>query len=162
MWQTTHRNLQALSDNLQIGNWNTSLSTRISLQFSISIPPLSCGSSHNDNMRNGFLTCKKTGLLKVQETSFKGWHWQSDKEMIGEIFKQLSTEQQGQGKQQTGSSMDRHIVMDVWKIVICRWILVSIFWNSIACNSASKWPSDPSDRQFLTSKHIIVSNHLIL
>ena len=108
------------------------MSSRISLQFSISIPQLSYGSSYKDNTRNG-LTCKKTGILELQETSCKAdISSQSDKEPIGGDFKQrytqLVSKDRGSNKQVLQWT---DVVMEARQIAIHRWIFGrSIFGNA--------------------------------
>ena len=51
------------------------------------------------------------------------------------------------------------VVMVMWKIAICRWIVQrSNLGHAIAYKSPSKWPPDPPDGQS-GSTHMIVSNH---
>ena len=143
-----------VNDDQETGYCSTYLSTRISVQFSIIVPLLSCRSSNNNYIKNG-LMCKKTGEMKIQETSFKwtslvirqGTHWQ--------IFqaKLQSTKQQVQGKQQTSSSMNRcsdgdvancDSQIDCWEINIR---------DAIARKLSSKMPIDSPGCQS-TPKHI--------
>ena len=99
------------SDDQQTRYWNTTLSTRISLIFSVFIPPLSCGISYKDNTGNGMLDLQENWSNESLRKIFQGGHQQSDKEprTNWQWFQATlqHTEQQGQGKQQTGSSMDR-------------------------------------------------------
>ena len=154
-----HQHLLTVCDDQQTRYCSTSLSSRISLQFSISIPQLSYGSSYKDNTKNG-LTCKKTGILELQETSCKAdISSQSDKEPIGGDFKQrytqLVSKDRGSNKQVLQWT---DVVMEAWQIAIHRWIFGrSIFGNAFECKLPSKWPIDSSDRQ--GASNIIMSNH---
>ena len=76
----------------------------------IFIPLLSCGSSnYNDDMGIGLQeSCFTESLRNILQGC---GHWQSDKEPISDNFKQHHNqlpERKGQGKEQMGSSMDRH------------------------------------------------------
>ena len=123
--------LTVSDEDQQTGYWSTPFSNRISLQFSIFLPPLFCGRSYNDNMRRNGLICKKTGMMKIQKTPFKadivGNQTRNQLAKISsKCYNQLNSRYRGSNKrifQWTG------VVMEVWKIPIRRWILVrrSIF-----------------------------------